>query len=145
MVIYNISTQTFNRDTTCMYTFELVDGDRIALNHIPENVCNLYYDSNADDFLSFVIYDMNTLEDYSFVLLKESNLDGREGGIEILAIGYNCSESYRDLLSQLKFHVFRITENDEYKYQYIWVRDAILTEGEAITSEGRTSVMERGE
>ncbi|MCQ2268208.1 MAG: hypothetical protein MJZ83_04990 [Bacteroidaceae bacterium] len=145
MIIYKINTTTFNRNTTCSYNFESVDGDRIALNHIPLHICELYYSSNADDMLSFVIYDMNTLEDYSFILLKESNLDDREGGVEILAIGYNCSESYRDLLSQLKFHVFCITENDEYKYQYIWTRDAILTEDEAITSEGRTSVMERGE
>ncbi len=143
MIIYNISTPSFNRNTTCSYTFEPIEGDRIALNHIPQHVCELYYSANVDDFLSFVIYDMVTLDDYSFVLLKQSNMNEREKGVEILAIGYNCTESYRDLLSQLKFHVFRLRENEEYRYQYIWARNAVFTENEVIESKDRICVIER--
>lgn len=142
MIICKINTPTFNRDATCMYTFELIDGDRIALNHIPQDVCDLYYSTNADEILSFVIYDMGTLEDYSFVILKPSNLNERDNGVEILAIGYNCGESYRDLLLQLKFHIFRLEESNEYKYQYIWAKNVFFTEDEVVAAE-RNFVIER--
>ena len=142
MKIFNLTESTFNRDTTCMYTFELVEGDRVALNHIPQNACDLFYSEQADKELSFVIFDTVTLADYSFVLARESNLNEREKGVEIIAMGYNCIDSYRDLVNQLKYHVFRLEENNNYKYNYIWASHAAFTEIMVIQSENN-AVLER--
>ncbi len=120
MKTYSIDTPYFNKETSCMYTFESVGGDKIALNHIPPGACDLYYSQTVDDILSFVIFDMKTCSDYSFALLKPSNISGIEKGVEIIAIGYNGEEALDDLINQMQFHVFRQKQNGEYKYDYIW-------------------------
>lgn len=142
MRIFNLTDSTFNRDTTCMYTFELVEGDRLALNHIPQDACDLFYSEQADEELSFVIFDTITLADYSFVLLRDSDLDGRDKGVEIIAMGYNCIDSYKDLMKQLKFHIFSLKENKNYKYDYIWASHTAFTDIIAILSENN-AVLER--
>lgn len=143
MRIINIETPFFNRERSCMYTFELIDGDRMALNHLSQDMCNFYYTEHVDELLSFVIFDIQTLEDYSFALLKPSNLDGVEKGVEILAIGYNNSEAYNDLLEQIRFHIFSIKDHDCHLYDYIWAKNTSFTEYMAINIDNENAILYR--
>lgn len=142
MRIYNLQTIGFNNEEIIMHDFNLIDGDRISLNHLPQDAIRLYYESEINNDLSFVKYNIRTLEDYSFILLKEENIDNRERGVKIIAIGYNCNEAYRDLLEQLKFHVSTFMDGNRHKYDYIWGQNIRLEETMAAYSEGDISCID---
>lgn len=143
MKLIDYNTTNYNKNSTAMSTFEFVDGDRIAFNHIPLEIQELFFSVRANDYLSFVIYNYNTLEDYSFVLLKESNYNGRKKGVEILALGYSNEESYKDLINQLRYHVFNITQDNEFSYDYIWAKNVDLSEHNVVVKDNMISIIKR--
>ena len=144
MKIYNIDTPFFNRETTCMYTFEPIEGVKVALIYIPIGALELYFSVKVDDELSFVVFDTRTYANCSFVLLKPSNLNDREKGVEIIAMGYSCKEAFVDLMGQLKFNIFiERNERKEYKYDYLWASDCIFEDDGVKIEKGKYTILNR--
>ena len=144
MKVYNINTPYFNRETLCMYTFEPIEGDKVALIYIPLDAWELYFSAKVDDELSFVKFDTRTYANCSFVFLKPSNLNDRERGIEIIAMGYSCKEAFVDLVGQMKFHVFiKRNERKEYKYDYLWASDCIFEDDGVKIEKGKYTILNR--
>ena len=144
MKVYNINTPYFNRETTCMYTFEPIEGVKVALIYIPIGALELYFSVKVDDELSFVIFDTRTYANCSFVFLKPSNLNDREKGVEIIAMGYSCKEAFVDLMELLKFSVFmQKNERDEYKYDYLWASDCIFEDDGVKIEKGKYTILNR--
>ena len=145
MKVYNINTPYFNRETTCLYPFEPIEDEQGTLIYTPPlDASELYCSTKADGKLSFVIFDTRTLADCSFVLLKPSNLNDREKGVEIIAMGYSCKEAFVDLMGQLKFNIFmERNERKEYKYDYLWASDCIFEDDGVKIEKGKYTILNR--
>jgi len=143
MQIFNLENQNYDRNNTIMYTFELIDGDRIALNHIPDEAIDLYYNYRVNKKLSFVIFNVNNLCNYSFAIIRKKDLQHRINGVELIGIGYSSIESFQDLMEQLKLHVFSFIRNGHQLYDYIWASNTIFYDTMAVNHENQIAILER--